>query len=171
MARAKRQWFVAQCRSSQEEVASEALLAQRFEVYLPRVWEERRAAEVAVPLFPCYLFVRFNPARVSSAPIRSTRGVVGLVRFGDLPAVVPDDLIAALKQGEGSDGVFRMSGPPPLRAGERVVVASGPFAGCLATVAEAERGARVLVLLDALLRLNRVSLPREMLDRVPAEVK
>jgi len=39
------------------------------------------------PLFPRYLFIRVDPARCSTAPVRSTRGVSGLVRHCGLPAV------------------------------------------------------------------------------------
>src|SRR5450759_2270221 len=93
-------WYAVCCKPRQEAVAEENLLRQGFHVYLPRIRIRQRrrgqwldAVEV---LFPRYIFIRIDPLRRTTAPVRSTRGVIGLVRFGGQPAVVPDSVMEAL---------------------------------------------------------------------------
>jgi transcriptional antiterminator RfaH len=99
------------------------------------------------PLFPRYLFIRLGHggAAQSWAPIRSTRGVSRLVRFGVEPAKVDDGLIDLLKAKESAanDEPARLFSP-----GERVRLITGPFAGIegIYQVAEGER--RVMVLIE-----------------------
>jgi transcriptional antiterminator RfaH len=152
-------WFVAHCKLRQEGRANEHLLDQGFGVYLPLVWVDRRGAEIAQPLFPGYLFVRFNPSRKSASLVRCTRGVIGLVKFGDIAAVVPDELVESIKSLE-QDGVH----PNPrreFRKGDKVRLGPGlgVFSGLLAEVASGG-GNRVIVLFEALGRFNRLNVAR-----------
>ena len=66
------------------------LLQQGYEVYLP-IWVDllRRSnnwQKVQSAMFPRYLFVKPAYAEHAISPIRSTRGVSQLVRFGKEPA-------------------------------------------------------------------------------------
>jgi transcriptional antiterminator RfaH len=78
------------------------LRRQAFDTYLPliRLPKRRRGKweEVIEPLFPRYLFLHIDASVVSVAPIRSTRGVVGLVRFGEMPVPVPEAVIDFLRR-------------------------------------------------------------------------
>ena len=97
-------WYAVCCKPRREGVAEENLLRQDFQVYLPRFRIRRRQRgqwfDTAEVLFPRYLFVRIDPLQRSITPVRSTRGVVGLVRFGGQPAVVPNAVMGALMRGE-----------------------------------------------------------------------
>ena len=90
-------WYVVFCKPRQEAVAEENLLRQSFHVYLPRIrMKQRRGGQwvdCVEVLFPRYLFIRIDPHWRSAAPVRSTRGAVGLLRFGVTPAVVPEAVI------------------------------------------------------------------------------
>ncbi len=87
-------WYAVCCKPRQEAIAEENLLRQGFHVNLPRIRIRRHRRgqwiDAIEALFPRYLFIRIDPYRCNTAPVRSTRGVVGLVRFGGQPAVVPD---------------------------------------------------------------------------------
>ena len=95
-------WYAVCCKPRQEAVAEENLLRQGFQVYLPRIRmrQRRRGAwiDAVEVLFPRYIFIRIDPKRRSTASVRSTRGAVGMVRFGGQPAVVPDAVIDALRE-------------------------------------------------------------------------
>lgn len=160
--RSRQSWFVAHCRSSQELSAQERLEQQGFGVYLPLVRSVRRDA--LAPLFPCYMFVRFDPLKQSAAVIRATRGVVGLVRFGSVNAVVPDAIVAALRQMEDEDGVHA-GVERGFEVGELVRLKDGPLAGLLARVAERDGGGRIVLLMDVLGRVNRLSVLRSDVER------
>lgn len=72
---------------------------QGFGVYLPRIRVRQRCRDRWVEsvrvLFPHSLFVHVDRGARSTASIRSTRGTIGLVRFGGEPAVVPNWVIGA----------------------------------------------------------------------------
>jgi transcriptional antiterminator RfaH len=139
---------------SSEKVAVTHLARQGFETYLPRLqkkvlkgarWTERVAA-----LFPRYVFVRLDVRSQALAPVRSTRGVSGLVRFGEEAAVVPDGVIDTLvRRADPDTGLHHLANSRP-KPGAPVSVVSGPFAG-LEGIFERESGeARAIILLSLL---------------------
>lgn len=87
------QWYTVQSKPRQEAVAAEHLLRQGYETYLPqiRLKKHRRKqwVDVTEPLFLRYLFIKVDADQQSLAPVRSTVGVAGLVRFGHLLRPVP----------------------------------------------------------------------------------
>lgn len=146
-------WYVIHTKPHQEARAEENLARQGFDCLLPLLRVEKlRRGKVVVesePLFPRYLFVRLGtePGDPSWAPIRSTKGVNKLVRFGDAPAQVDDGLIDLLRR--------RMNEAPPaperlFAPGERVTIVDGPFAGIEGVFQMAEGERRAMVLIDLL---------------------
>jgi transcription antitermination factor NusG len=92
-------WLLLYTKSGKETFAADNLYNQRIEYYLPMqpVWTKKRnrATEVEIPLFPRYLFARPTPGMLRS--ISGTRGVRGIVRFGDEPITVENDIIEGIK--------------------------------------------------------------------------
>jgi transcriptional antiterminator RfaH len=87
-------WFAVLTKPRAELVAEQNLTRQGYECLFPRVRRMLRTArglESRVEsLFPRYLFLRTDPELNSLAAVRSTKGAVGLVRFGIEPMRVPD---------------------------------------------------------------------------------
>lgn len=158
-------WYAVYTKPRRECVAEQHLKRQGFDCFLPRAINPgrkvvRRQAPVE-PVFPRYLFVRLTLGHDNSAPIRSTQGVVGLVRFGQKTVSVPTQIV---------DGLVRLLNPvsgliePDFEAfnvGDHVQVFTGPFAGLEAVVAEPCGERRVMVLLDILGRQSKVALGRD----------
>jgi len=126
-------WYVAHTKPRQEWVALENLARQGYGVYLPRLKvlkRPRNRQQVGFEaLFPRYIFFQPRHAEHSIAPVRSTKGVTTIVRFGGVPAVLrPDTLqdIRAFEARQNAAGLVELSG---LRPGKTVVVTSGPLAG------------------------------------------
>jgi transcriptional antiterminator RfaH len=145
-------WLVVMTKPKMEAEAKEHLIRQGFEAYLP-LWVElkRRQGtwqEVQSPMFPRYLFVRPSYPEQSLAPIRSTRGVSQLVRFGMEPAWAGDDLISEIRQLERSRNEMRQ-GLTPFKKGDQVQVMDGPFKGVSAEVFSCGQQ-RVILLLQVL---------------------
>src|SRR3972149_6599731 len=151
-------WYVVFCKPRQEAVAEENLLRQGFHVYLPRAQIRRRRRgqwiDAVEALFPRYLFIRVDPLRHSTAPVRSTHGVVGLVRFGGEPAIVPDAVISALMQHAEAGTGLHPDNRPLFSAGEPIKLIEGPLAGMEAIFAEQDGEKRVFVLLELLGKAN-----------------
>ena len=102
-------WYLLYSKPRQEGVAVENLKRQGYETYLPLIRTRRRRqgqyVSLVEPMFPRYLFIHLSDQTDNWGPIRSTLGVSALVRFGDLPAQVPDRLIDALKSREDDSGI------------------------------------------------------------------
>ena len=158
-------WYAVSCKPRQEAIAEENLLRQGYRVYLPRIRSQRHRqgqwADVVEPLFPRYLFIRVDPTLRSTAPVRSTRGAVGLVRFGGQPAVVPQEAIDAIVQREAPDSGLHQDNRPLFCAGEPVRLEEGPLAGMEGIFVEKDGEKRVIVLLELLGKANKIRINRD----------
>ncbi len=104
---------------------------------------------VISPLFPRYLFCRFDPAIFYRA-VRYGPEVLNVVSAGDAPAIVADSLIVELKEwASGPDGIITLR--PPLCMGDHVEVISGPMQGLSGIIlGDCSERNRVTVLLSIL---------------------
>lgn len=144
-------WYVVYTQPCHERVAQENLERQRFEVFCPlyrrRRSHARRVEMVPAALFPRYLFVAFNAADPRWRAIRSTRGVVDLVRSGLHPTPVPDAVVETIRAHEDESGYVVLTRHIALVRGDRIRIDSGPFADYEA-IFEAQRDEdRVIALL------------------------
>ena len=168
-----RAWYLVYCKPRQERLARSNLERQGFEVYLPMIRARRRRSKVraratnAEPMFPRYLFVHLSDQTDDWGPIRSTIGVSSLVRFGDQPARVPDDLIATLRARAGETGVHELP-PRPFRAGDKVRILEGVMAGYEAIFHAHTGKDRVLVLLEIAGHAAKTQVRTEDLEPVSA---
>lgn len=162
-------WYVVYTKPRQEAVAQENLQRQNFDVYCPLIkLTKRRNSElrsVIEPFFPRYIFLRFDLARDNWAPIRSTRGVCGLVKFDGVPKPVPSTLISAIKENENADNVQRVINKT-WKPGEIVEIEQGPFAGYPCIFQVQKSADRVCVLLDIVGKRTRATLQKKDL-RLP----
>ena len=162
-------WFAVCCKPRQETVAEENLLRQGFQVYLPRIRMRQRRrgqwVEAVEVLFPRYIFIRVDPLRRSTATVRSTRGVLGLVRFGGQPAVVPDGVMDALRQREDAASGLHQDKRPLFNAGEPIKLVDGPLAGMEGVFTQQDGDKRVIVLLELLGKANKVTVSRDWIAR------
>lgn len=157
----RNRWYAVFTKPSSEQTAVAHLARQGFEPYFPRlqhrVLRGARWVERIVALFPRYVFVRLEAGRQSLAPVRSTRGVSGVVRFGNEAAVVPDVVIDTLvRRADSVTGLHHLSQARPIR-GAPVAVVGGPLDG-LEGIFERETGdERAVILLSLLGKLTPVS--------------
>ena len=105
------------------------LTVKGFEVFLPlygsvRRWKDRKRV-LALPLFPCYVFVRGDQHR--TLQIVTTPGVHMVLHRGEQIAVVPEMEINAIRR--AVEGRFAVEPHPFLQCGDRVRVKRGSLAG------------------------------------------
>ena len=160
------QWFAIKTKARREQLAAENLERQDFEVFLPKISlsKQRRGRWQAVveALFPGYLFVHLDLDSQNVAPIRSTRGVLGLVRLGGEVRAVPDGIIDELRARQ-IDGSIELR--PVFKPNDPVILVDGPMAG-LNAVFKAQTGLeRVTILLEILGRTNVVTVsPQQIIS-------
>lgn len=144
-------WYLLYTKPQQEEVAVRNLEQQDYSVYLPFLTEKKRTRgavqDVTTPMFPRYLFIELSLQHDNWSPIRSTRGVSGLVRFGLQPACVPTDLIEQLQANADRLNDWAMYADR-FSEGDKVTMIDGAFKG-YEMIFQAQKGTeRAIVLLD-----------------------
>lgn len=162
-AEASRRWYVLQCKPRECERAVEQLANQGYQGFVPSMQREvlRRGKRTVVvePLFPHYIFVQLSAKHDNWAPIRSTRGVAKVLRFGELPLAVPDAIVEALQVREAGQSAGSENPTALFGIGQEVHISDGPLAGLDAVVAARDGTERVVLLLKLLHQEQRVSVP------------
>jgi transcription antitermination factor NusG len=145
-------WFALQVRARNEAGVAEQLSGRGYERFLPlykvrKRWSDR-IKEVDSPLFPGYLFCRFDPQ--DRLPILKTPGVMQIVGFKNGPVAVDESEIQALHT------IIAAGAPhqpwPFLTAGDRVRIESGPLLGLEGILTEVRRGHRLVLSVTLLQR-------------------
>src|ERR1700722_4706248 len=144
-------WFALQVRARQEAGVGEQLKGQGYERFLPfykvrKRWSDR-IKEMEAPLFPGYLFCRFNPH--DRLPILKTPGVIQIVGFNNIPAAVDEDEIFSIQRLVASGVQHHPC--PFLAVGDRVRISAGPLLG-LEGILSSVKGNHRLVLSVSLLQ-------------------
>jgi transcriptional antiterminator RfaH len=147
-------WFAVYTKPRQEPTALEHLERQGFSCFLPLAMNpyQRNIAvrPKAEPLFPRYLFLNAAPEVQNLSLVRSTRGVVSLVRAGYELLRVPGQIIVALhERRDVESGLIRMD-PVALHPGQAVRVFDGPLAGLEGLFLERSGNRRSILLLSIL---------------------
>jgi transcriptional antiterminator RfaH len=156
-------WFAVYTQPQKEALAAQHLENQGFAVYLPRYQKMRRHAGkaeiVAVPLFPRYLFAGIDLQTQRWRSVNGTRGVVGLVMFGDKPIPIPASVLAEIRSREDDQGFIRLNGAASFKRGQNLRIVDGPMADTQALFEEAVDGNRAILLISLLGRLVRTKMP------------
>ena len=155
-------WYVIQSKPRQEVKACEELQKQGYEVYLPTIQIDKvvdgQRVEKEEPLFSRYLFVRLNETTSNWAPIRSTKGVSQLIRFGSYIPHLNQDEYTALKK-----WVIGLPKKDCFKLGQVMNLVSGPFKGMqviFEKIVQAKDGQeRALVMFEFLGKSNRIQAP------------
>lgn len=122
-------WYALQVRSRKENYIASQITGQGYECLLPtyksvRKWSDR-VKELEQPLFPGYLFCRFDFQ--DRRPLITTPGVLQIVGSGRVAVPVPDEEIRSLQLALSST---QSKQPwPYLEVGQRVRVNYGSLAG------------------------------------------
>jgi transcriptional antiterminator RfaH len=160
-------WYAVSTKPHQEKQAELHIKQCGIECFLPLLKESkiiRRARKTVIePLFPGYLFARFDLDRHYRAVSYAT-GVRKIVEFGSGPVELDTTMIDAIKE-RVSDGYVTLMPVRPVH-GQIVHIKGGPLAGLEAVfMREMTDQNRVLLLLNTLgfhakltLNIDQVSL-------------
>jgi transcriptional antiterminator RfaH len=125
------QWYALRCKPRKEDIVWRQVRSQGFESYYPllKVQPVNPRASKYRPYFPGYMFVRANLAEVGMSTFQWMPHAIGLVTFGEEAAVVPENLIQAIRRrveeiAAAGGEVFH-----GLSQGDKVMINEGPFSG------------------------------------------
>jgi transcriptional antiterminator RfaH len=151
-------WYAVNTKPHQEYLAELMLQRLGVETFCPQLKHSKLIGQkrqtVTDPLFPGYIFVRFNLDTQYRA-VNYAQGVRNVVAFGHHPAIVNDGLIESIKS-KLEDGYVTVE-RPSFTSGQAVRIQEGPFRGFNAVfVHEMSDQQRVVLLLQALSYQARV---------------
>jgi transcription antitermination factor NusG len=163
-------WYAIRVRSKFEHVASAVLSGKGYEQFLPlyrssRQWSDR-SKTLDLPLFPGYLFCRFD-AEDRLLPILTTPGVISIVGAGRIPVAIPDREIEAIQTIIAS-GLLPQPWPH-LSVGSRVVIERGPLAGIEGITLDVNKRHRLIISVPLLQRSVAVEIDRQWARPLPAD--
>jgi transcription antitermination factor NusG len=151
-------WFALHVRTRYERVAATLISGKRYECFLPtylcrRQWSDR-IKEIELPLFPGYLFCRFDP--LQRLPILTVPGVISIVGVAKTPVPVDQAEIASLRVLVNSR--LDKEPWPYLRIGQAVRIEHGALRGLEGILSHVGGRHRIIVSVTLLQRSVAVEL-------------
>ena len=155
------EWFILQFKSNSHHKAAKNLNRQGFETFLPlhdiTLRKASRFVSTAQPLFPGYMFVRFDKTKVDWHKINNTYGVSRLVTTNSILKSIPTAFVDSLMMRYDLSG--NLLAIKKLKKGDHVTVLKGPFANFIATVEKYEADQRIWILMDLMGRRTKIQTP------------
>jgi transcription antitermination factor NusG len=159
-------WYALRVKSRHEKCAAAILHNKGYQDFLPlcrvrRRWSDRRV-ELDLPLFPGYVFCRFNSH--DRLPILTTPGLVHIVGIGNVPIPVDETEIAAIetiiKSGLAAEPW------PYVKVGNIVRIEYGALEGLEGILLEIKKRHRLVVSITLLQRSVAVDIDRDWVTLV-----
>jgi transcription antitermination factor NusG len=141
-------WFAIWTRSRHEKAVHDQLDRKDVETFLPTItrwsrWKDRKK-QVAWPLFPGYVFARFDPGQ--SLSVLKCTGVVSIISFDGVPAPIPALEIDSIRRLVESE--LQCDPCPLIREGTMVEVIHGPLKGVVGRLVRKGAHARLVLAVD-----------------------
>lgn len=170
-------WYALHVKPRFEKVVETQLQYKGYETFLPvytstRKWSDRTKS-ISLPLFPSYVFCRFDIN--SRLPILITPGVSLIVGAGKTPIAIDDVEMQSLCQLVKSG--LRPEPSPYIKEGETVRIENGPLEGLTGIVVRASGRDRLILSVTLLKRSVAVEVDSRSIkplngsnafDRVPS---
>ncbi len=164
-------WYAIYTRPRHEKKVYEALVQKNITAFLPlitqtRQWKDRKK-KVDLPLFNSYLFVHIDYK--NRFDVLQTKGVVKIVNFNGVPAVVPDWQIESLRKMLEFPERIRLE--HYMKPGEVVEIIEGPFKGLRGMVKQIKNETRLIISIEGIMQSVSVDIERDYLKKIklPAE--
>ena len=159
-------WYAIYTKPRHEKKVYAQLTDKDIETFLPlitrkRQWKDRKK-NVEMPLFSSYLFVDFEYKY--RFDVLETDGVVKIVNFNGVPAVVPDWQIESLKQMLTFPKTLQLESY--IKPGEIVEITEGPMQGMSGTVVKRKNSNRLVLTIEGIMQSISVEVDEFVLKKV-----
>jgi transcription antitermination factor NusG len=159
-------WFALQVRTRWESSTVVLLSGKGYETLLPTFKARKRwngkLREVHAPLFPGYVFCRFEAQK--RLPILVTPGVLAVVGRGRIPLPVDDTEISAIQTVVSSG--FRAEPWPYLEVGQKIRIESDVLSGLEGILINFKGNHRIVVSVSLLRRSVALEIDRSCVKPV-----
>lgn len=158
------QWFALAVKPRFDKAVARSLDTKGFETLLPLYKKKHnygvRCKEFELPLFPGYVFCRFNA--LMRLPIVTTPGVTQILGTGNRPVALSETEIASLQIAIKAQ--LPMLPVPFLQAGQRVRIEEGVLAGVVGTIVSVKRSVNLVLSVTLLQRSVLLEINRDQVD-------
>jgi transcription antitermination factor NusG len=146
------QWFALAVKPRHDKAVARTLEGKGFETLVPLYRKYHRyatrSAESKLPLFPGYVFCRFNV--LMRLPILTTPGVTQILGTGNTPIPLSENEIVSLQTAINAD--LPLQPFPFLQVGQRVRIQEGVLAGVVGIVIRFKQSLRLVLSVTLLQR-------------------
>src|SRR5215475_4384076 len=154
-------WYALHVKPRFEKYVTGQLSVKGYETFMPsyvskRKWSDR-VKTLSLPLFPGYVFCRFDLH--TRLPVLVTPGVMAVVGVGKAPVAIADEEILAIQR--VIDSGLPTQRWPYLNCGESVRVEAGPLEGLTGIVVRMKGSDRLIVSVSLLMRSVSVEIDRK----------
>jgi transcription antitermination factor NusG len=143
-----RKWYAVFTMARHEKQIARHFGQREIESFLPLYktkhrWKNRCTADLELPLFPNYIFVRIDPQE--RLGVLRVPSVVSIVSVGREPLPVPDHYISGLREGLLTNGI---EPHPGLEVGDKVRITAGAMSDMVGVLDRQKSGYRVVLRLE-----------------------
>ena len=159
-------WLVLNIKPKEGKRAEENLLNQGYEPYFPVLHSSQLSKTKTVikkqAMFPGYAFLKSEP-NLEIKPVRSTRGVIKIIRFGDKYPVLDNQVIQSFKEVE----IESINNPnkESYRIGEFIEILTGPLKDQEAVITATISEQRVEILFSLLNRAHTIQVDTSIISK------
>jgi transcriptional antiterminator RfaH len=161
-----KEWFILQFKANSHHKAAKNLNQQGFETFLPLNNTTSRKATRFIntlqPLFPGYMFIKFDKTEDKWHKIKNTYGVSRLITVNSSLKSIPTTFIDSLMKRYDPSG--KLIPIVEMKKGDKVEILKGPFANFIATVEKYESEQRIWILMDLMGRKAKLQTPLNALE-------
>lgn len=163
-------WYVVHTHPKQEDRAGSNLGVLGIPIFNPKIRERRynqfsiTPTYVTKSLFPRYIFARFKVDDLYHK-VRFTRGVYNVVRFGEDPTPIAEEIITLIQANLKKDGFVRID--EDLRPGDMVMIKDGPLKNFVGVFEREMKDAdRIRILLETVSYQAHIEIEVDMVKKV-----
>ena len=161
----RKQWFAFYTKSRHEKSVSNTLNSNGFEVYLPLLRERKKWSDrkkwVEYPLFKSYIFIKIEPK--DSIFALKTPGIVRMIKFGNKPSPIPNQIILSLKL--MIEGGYNPQPTDYFLKGDPVIIKDGPLRGLEGEIIKVHNEERFIVHVHTIQHSISIKIDRAYLSK------
>ena len=156
-------WYLAKSKPKKERLLTANLARWDVETFYPHIKRSGSGDAKMEPLFPTYIFCRFDPTASTWQAIRWAPGLAYFLKTGDELARIDDSIPDYLRDKirRWNEGAVQSRFSP----GDRVEIVEGPFAGFTAMFSEyIPARERCKILLESVPSMSDLEIPERDLE-------
>ena len=161
----RKKWFAFYTKSRHEKSVSNTLKSNGFEVYLPLLRERKKWSDrkkwVEYPLFKSYIFIKIEIK--DSIFVLKTPGIVRMIKFGNSPSPIPNQIILSLKL--MLEGGYNPQPTDYFLKGDPVIIKAGPLKGLEGEIIRVHNEDRFIMHVDTIQHSISIKVDRAYLSK------